>query len=69
MSPLAIKEQERVKETSLVIGCVTTVVAAVVGGVRVARRVGPLRPADSGEWWPGWPERYACQRGGPPCPR
>ena len=44
------------------------VVAAVAGGVRVARRAGPGGPADSGEWWLGWPERYACQRRGPPCP-
>ena len=67
VSPLAIKEQERVKETSLVIGRVTAVVAAVAGGVRVAGRVGPGGLADFGEWWPGWPERYVCQRGGPPC--
>ena len=51
VSPLAIKEQERVKETSLVIGHVTAVVvvAAVVGGVRVAGRAGPGGTADSGE--------------------
>ena len=68
VSPLAIKEQEKVKKTSLVIGRVTAVVAAVAGGVRVAGRAGPGGPTDSGEWWPGWPKRNACQRGGPPCP-
>ena len=68
VSPLAIEEQERVKETSLVVGHVTVRVAAVVGGVRVAGRVGPRGPANSGEWWHGWPEWDACQRGGPPCP-
>ena len=41
VSPLAIKEQERVKETSLVTGRVTAGVAAVAGGVPVARRAGP----------------------------
>ena len=68
VSPLAIKEQERVKETSLVIGRVTALVAAVAGGVREAGRAGPGGIADSGEYWPGWPGRYACQLEGPPCP-
>ena len=49
VSPLVRKEQERVKETSLVIGQVTAVVAAVAGGVREAGRVRPRGPADSGE--------------------
>ena len=49
VSPLAIKEQERVKETSLVIGCVTAVVVAVAGGERVAGRAGPGGTVDSGE--------------------
>ena len=50
------------------IGQVTTVVAAVAGVVRGAGRAGPGGLADSGEWWPGWPKRYACQREGPPSP-
>ena len=37
------------KETSLVIGRVTAVVAAVAGGVRVAGRAVPVGTADSGE--------------------
>ena len=41
VSQLAIKEQERVKETSLVIGCVTTIVAAVAGGEQEDGRAGP----------------------------
>ena len=47
---------------------VTAVVAAVAGVVRVAGRAGLGGPVDSGEWWPGWPERYACQREEPPRP-
>ena len=50
VSPLAIKEQERVKETSLVISRVTAgVAAAVAGGVREAGRAGPGGTADYGE--------------------
>ena len=50
VSPLARKEQERVKENSLVIGRVT---ATVAGGGREAGRVGPGGTADFGEWSPG----------------
>ena len=50
------------------IGWVTAVVAVVAGGVRVAGRARLGGPTDSGKWWPGWPELYACQREGPPCP-
>ena len=46
VSPLAIKEQKRVKETSLVIGRVTAVVA---GGVREAGLAGPGGTAAAGE--------------------
>ena len=68
MSLLATKEQERVNETSLVISCVTAAVAVVAGGGRVAEQAGLGGNADCGEWWPGWPERYACQHEGPPYP-
>ena len=50
VSPLAIKEQKRVKETSMVIGRVTVgVAAAVAGGVREAGRARLGGTADSGE--------------------
>ena len=49
VSPLAIKEQERVKETSLVIGRVTAVVATVAGRVREAGRAGLGGTAAAGE--------------------
>ena len=68
MSPLAIKEQERVKETSLVIGRVTTVAATVAGGEREDERAGPGGTADCREWSRGWPGRYACQRARHPYP-
>ena len=51
------------------IGRVTAVVVVVAGVVRVAERAGHGGPVDSGEWWPGWPEQYACQCEEPPCPR
>ena len=47
---------------------VTAVATTVDGGVRVVGLAGPGGPADSREWWPGWPERYTCQREEPPCP-
>ena len=50
------------------IGRVTTTVAVVAGGGRVAEQASPGETTDCGEWWPGWPERYACPRGGPPYP-
>ena len=65
VSPLAIKEQERVKETSLVSGRFTAVVA---GGGRVAEQAGPGGTADCGEWSPSWRGWWACWRGGPPYP-
>ena len=51
VSPLAIKEQERVKETSLVISLVTAVAVAVAvaSEEREAGRVGPGGTADCGE--------------------
>ena len=49
VSPLAIKEQERVKETSLVIGRVTAVMATVAGGVREVGRAAPGGPGDCRE--------------------
>ena len=61
-----IKEQERVKETSMVSGCVTVAATAVAGGEREDERAGPGGTNDCGEWLPGWPRRYACQRVGPP---
>ena len=68
VSPLGIKEQERVKKTSLVIGCVTTPVVAVAGGEREDGRVGPGGTADYREWSPSWQGKYPCQRVGPPYP-
>ena len=53
VSALAMKEQERVKETSLVIGRVTAAAAAVAGGGREDGRAGPEGIADFGEWLPG----------------
>ena len=50
------------------IGRVTTVVAVVAGGGRVAELAGPGRPADCAEWSPGWRGWCAFQRGGPPYP-
>ena len=46
-----MKEQERVEETSLVVGRV--IAAAVAGGWREAGRVGLGGTADFGEWSPG----------------
>ena len=54
VSPLAMKEQERVEETSLVIGRVTTAAAEAVAGR--GQEAGPASPggtADFGEWSPG----------------
>ena len=48
-----MKEQERVEETSLVIGRVTAATVAVAGGGREAGRVGLGGTADFGEWSPG----------------
>ena len=53
MSSLAIKEQERVKETSLVSGHVTAVTATVAGGGLEAGRASPGGIAYLGEWSPG----------------
>ena len=53
VSLLARKEQERVKETSLVIGRVTAAVTVVVGGGREAGRSGLGGTADYEEWSPG----------------
>ena len=50
MSPLAMKEQERVEETSLVIDHVTAAVAAVASRGREAGRANPGGTADFGEW-------------------
>ena len=50
VSPMAIKEQERVKETSLVIGRVTAAATAVTGGGLEAGRAGPRGTTDFGEW-------------------
>ena len=63
VSPLAIKDKERVKEASLVIGRVTV---AVAGGEREDGRASLGGTADYGEWSPGWPGRYACQGTRPP---
>ena len=49
VSPQAMKEQERVEETSLVIGRVTVAAKAVAGGGREARRAGPGGTSDFGE--------------------
>ena len=53
MFPLAMKEQERVEETSLVISRVTAATATVAGGGREAGRAGPGGTTDFGEWSPG----------------
>ena len=55
VSPLAIKEQERVKKTSLVIGRITEAVTAVavVGVEREDGRAGPGGTTDCAEWSPG----------------
>ena len=53
---------------SLVIGRVTAAVETVACGGRADGRAGPGGTADCGEWWPGWPGQYACQREGPPYP-
>ena len=50
------------------IGRVTMAVAVVAGGGRVVEQDGPGGTADYGEWWPGWPKRYACQCEGPSYP-
>ena len=68
VSPLARKEQERVKETSRVIGLVTAAAAAVAGGGQEAGRAGPGGTSNCREWSPGWRGRCACQHGGPPYP-
>ena len=49
VSPLAIKEQERVKGTPLVIGRITAAAAAAAGGVREVRQAGPGGTAAAGE--------------------
>ena len=61
-----IKEQERVKETSLVSGRVTVAATEVAGGELEDERTGPGGSNDCGEWSPGWPGRYAMQCAGPP---
>ena len=44
------------------------VTAAVASGGQEDGRAGPGGTADCGEWSPGWPGQYACQRAGPPYP-
>ena len=53
VSPRAIKEQERVKETSLVTGWVTAAAVVVAGGEREDELASPGGTADFGEWSPG----------------
>ena len=52
----------------MVIGRVTTTVAAVAGGEREYGRAGLRGTADCEEWSPGCPGQYACQRARPPYP-
>ena len=56
------------KETSLVTGRVTAAVVEVAGEGQEDGRAGPEGTAANREWWLSWPELYACQREGPPCP-